>query len=566
MTLLEGTLADVDLASLAAGTSLGRSSLRLELRNASGQPIGTLVFKAGYVVSAIAGAMRGRAALRMLLSSGGDTRFRLAREPLDHARSGPLASIEELVRLGGAADATRPVASPVGRDGIATRAQEPLRRPALRAAVRILMMHGRLDEFDLFTLLQTTGLGRQLIEIEIRDRDGSALGTVSVKGGKIVFAQAVDIFGIAAVGELMSSPRSFQFAAFRITGELRELRELASVSEAGIRLARKASELPDRPVMEGSLSEFDIPTLLQTVGSSRQCYALEIHDELTASGRIILKSGTVVSATAGELAGMRAIRHLMSLHGHERFRVLRLLGEVPANDPLGPIGRVLLEIEILRAGPNDPAVPLDAFAPLDPLDAPEPSSEAPHAPSVAPVPPAIDARIEPARRRGSSARILRWLAPLLVVGGAVGLVLLRRASDPAPVEPHRAPAVSSTAPVQASAPPVPAPQAAPAPRPAQAAAPAPVAPPPTPAVSRAAPPAASAPPAPAAIPAAPPVMTIRNAQLALKQLGYHPGSLDAAYGRHTRAALVRFQRAQRLRVTGALDQATWQAILSRWTP
>ena len=57
-----------------------------------------------------------------------------------------------------------------------------------------------------------------------------------------------------------------------------------------------------------------------------------------------------------------------------------------------------------------------------------------------------------------------------------------------------------------------------------------------------------------------------NAQLALKQLGYDLGPLDRNYGHHTRAALVRFQRAQRLRATSILDQETWRAIVSRWTP
>jgi hypothetical protein len=49
---------------------------------------------------------------------------------------------------------------------------------------------------------------------------------------------------------------------------------------------------------------------------------------------------------------------------------------------------------------------------------------------------------------------------------------------------------------------------------------------------------------------------IREAQRALRELGYPPGPIDGVVGRRTRSALVRYQRSERIPVTGYLDAET----------
>jgi g-D-glutamyl-meso-diaminopimelate peptidase len=61
-------------------------------------------------------------------------------------------------------------------------------------------------------------------------------------------------------------------------------------------------------------------------------------------------------------------------------------------------------------------------------------------------------------------------------------------------------------------------------------------------------------------------MSVRNAQLALKRLGYDPGPLDNVYGRLTRNAVIQLQRAQHLPATGVLDRETWSAIVAQLIP
>jgi cytosine/adenosine deaminase-related metal-dependent hydrolase len=49
---------------------------------------------------------------------------------------------------------------------------------------------------------------------------------------------------------------------------------------------------------------------------------------------------------------------------------------------------------------------------------------------------------------------------------------------------------------------------------------------------------------------------VRDAQRALRELGYAPGPIDGVIGAKTRSALTRYQQAQRLPATGQLDAET----------
>ncbi|HET7876721.1 MAG TPA: peptidoglycan-binding domain-containing protein [Methylomirabilota bacterium] len=57
-------------------------------------------------------------------------------------------------------------------------------------------------------------------------------------------------------------------------------------------------------------------------------------------------------------------------------------------------------------------------------------------------------------------------------------------------------------------------------------------------------------------PTAPEPRFVRDAQRALRELGYGPGPVDGVIGARTRAALTRYQQAQRLPTTGDLDAET----------
>jgi hypothetical protein len=57
--------------------------------------------------------------------------------------------------------------------------------------------------------------------------------------------------------------------------------------------------------------------------------------------------------------------------------------------------------------------------------------------------------------------------------------------------------------------------------------------------------------------AAPPAPRfVREAQRALRDLGYQPGPLDGVVGPRTKAALAKYQQAERIQVTGRLDSET----------
>ncbi len=57
--------------------------------------------------------------------------------------------------------------------------------------------------------------------------------------------------------------------------------------------------------------------------------------------------------------------------------------------------------------------------------------------------------------------------------------------------------------------------------------------------------------------AAPPAPRfVREAQRALRDLGYRPGPLDGIVGPRTKQALARYQQAEQIQVTGRLDSET----------
>jgi hypothetical protein len=595
--LLSGTLADLDLASIAATTSLGRSSLRLDLRGPGGDLIGSLVLKAGRVVSATAGATHGREALRVMMSASRDARFQLARESRELADSA-VASVEELGRLRHRPIQPRTARPPPIRNGGPrfARASSGL-GPTARSASRVQMMQGRLDEFDLLTLLQSIGVGRQLVELEIRNRAGAQLGAVRVKSGKVVSAHARGSAGVEAIFELIRASESFEFTAFRVSADLDETPALASVAEISFRFAGAALQQPDAApagpsvpdlddaratqaadpprtatraprtraashddhvasttpdaVMEGRLSEYDVRTLLEVLAATRQHARLQILDPgQPPLGEIALKAGRIVSSQAGILHGREAIAFLLGVSPRLAFRVLTGSRELESHEPLGTVQEVLASIPSARSS-----------------------------------------------RAGGMARILRWALPLsLVVGGGLVVLFMRDESLLRPRTPERTPIAARElpAPVETNAPPVPA-EPAPPPRtepvpaavasqPSEASPPPVASQPPDVPVPPASPVAVSPPPAQDApspltapddadsLPARPAGARaqrrqgIQNAQSALKQLGYNPGPIDNVYGRRTRIAIVQFQRAQGLPATGFLDRETWSALVAQLIP
>jgi peptidoglycan hydrolase-like protein with peptidoglycan-binding domain len=53
---------------------------------------------------------------------------------------------------------------------------------------------------------------------------------------------------------------------------------------------------------------------------------------------------------------------------------------------------------------------------------------------------------------------------------------------------------------------------------------------------------------------------VREAQRALRDLGYHPGPIDGTFSPRTRLALEKYQLAEKLPVTGQLDAETMERL------
>jgi hypothetical protein len=385
VTLLSGTLAELDLPSLAAVTSLGRTSLRLEVDDAAGQPIGHVVLKAGRVISASAGPLRGRSALRQILGASADARFHLRRETLDLSDLHALAAVDKLPeidagrsRLAQASTPPPPPSVPLVRPAPRETSAPFAMRPGTSARVR--MMEGGLDEFDLATLLQVMGMGRNCVEIEILRRGGGAVGKVWVKSGKLVAASAGPMEGIAAISELLTARDGFQFAAFRVDADLDQAAALANISELILSTEPRdmhSVHAESVPIMEGSLADFDVATLLQTVAGGRQHCVLELRDDRDLVGMIRVKAAMVLSASAGSAHGLAALRQLLSMSAPHWFRLLRISGEVEQQHPLGTVSQLLIDAgpPVARPPMRDTVKALPPVAFAAPADAPAPAHQ-----------------------------------------------------------------------------------------------------------------------------------------------------------------------------------------------
>jgi hypothetical protein len=300
------------------------------------------------------------------------------------------------------------------------------------------------------------------------------------------------------------------------------------------------------PLMDGTLMDFDLRTLLEVLAVTRQhsrLVLLDAHDH--AIGEIRMKAGFVLSVQAAGKDGAEALAIMLALPRVYRFRVLSDLQAV-SSEWIGSIANLLAAATVRNSDTAErptrflwAAIPI-SFAIGGAIVFFLARTDRPKA-TPAPVPVVAPAAIQPA-------------APL---------------PGPAPAAEAKAATTTSEAPAAAQ------------PSEPAAAASEPAAPASEPAA------AASEPAAPASEPAAAPVgdgdapevdrgaaperesvtvgMSVRSAQNALRRLGYDPGPSDNRYGKRTRAAILQFQLKHELPPTGYLDRETWSGIVAALT-
>ena len=347
--IIAGTLEELDLHVIMEVMSLGRQRLRLDVSRATGEPIGHVVLKAGRVVGArCAGGLLGDAALATILQAERSARFQIVKEN----ESGQ--TVDHPITI---TDRRAPPPPPKSQD------------PSIG---RTRVMEGSLSDFDLPTVLQTIGVGRQFIEVEVFV-DNHLSGLIRVKAGKVVIARCGDFEGVPAIKRLLEVPPSARFVASRLTGAPDE-RPLGSLNAILLeaRAARPhrptapyadTANLPRVSVLQGQLTDFDLRILLQTIGSGRQHIGVDVYDAEKLIGTIYTKSGMVISARAGLLTAEAAFHLLLQAPQHSRFEVFRVLADVPGAQPMGTISALLLDEHVNGVAVDPEWTEVDPIAP-----------------------------------------------------------------------------------------------------------------------------------------------------------------------------------------------------------
>jgi chromosome partitioning protein len=187
-TVMEGDFGEFDLASVIQVVSIGRQFTGIEVMDETGQVIGTLFMKSGKILSARSGSASGLDAVSTLLRGTRHKRFSVYRTPHSTGVMRPVGSVcEVLMRL----------------------TEDP------RSSERVLVMEGSFVDFDLLSVLQVIGIGRQYTVLEVSAPNGRTLGQVTVKAGKVLSAEADGVSGVEAIRRLAGAPRDSRFTVFR---------------------------------------------------------------------------------------------------------------------------------------------------------------------------------------------------------------------------------------------------------------------------------------------------------------------------------------------------------------
>lgn len=406
--VLNGRLSDFAVSTLLHAFSLGRTVMSLEVLSSTGEVVGSVLLKSGKVLAATAGSLSGPEALEILMRER-KARFRVFSEGTPVYQHRPIGSVAELTSEG-ARLPTRP-----DNDSMSSAVTDP---GASDSGVRprIPVMAGSLSEFDVASLMRVVSSGRQHTAIEILNEASNVTGTIFLKAGKVVSARAGSVEGVAAVCEILELPPNFNFAIFRVPteapyeaiGSVDEILRLATdpmratsgVVRVGSSQHPPSDGIQRSRVMEGSVADADVPSLLQVLGSSRQYTELEFfRADGTFAGEIHIKAGKMLRATADELDGVLAVRRLIGAPPDFRFRASRRMTESDLPPPVGAIGEILMRaisehpparsdqplsiVSELPVPPSAPprVAPLPAALPTIPrVSAPESSADVPTAP------------------------------------------------------------------------------------------------------------------------------------------------------------------------------------------
>jgi len=211
--------------------------------------------------------------------------------------------------------------------------------------MRTTVMEGSLSEFDLQSVMQVVSLGRQYTGVDLFDESGTLVGTLFLKSGKILSAKSGSLSGLDAVSTLLRNSRQKRFSVYRTERFSDTHSPVGSVGEVLLKMMASEATSPERiAVMEGSLSEFDLLTVLQVVSIGRQFTGVEV---LTPDGRLLgrieLKAGKVVSAKSDHLNGIDAIRRLLRSPRDSRFVVNRSKAELSEHH-VGSLAQILMQL------------------------------------------------------------------------------------------------------------------------------------------------------------------------------------------------------------------------------
>lgn len=200
------------------------------------------------------------------------------------------------------------------------------------------IVRGPLHDLDVGSLLSALRLGRQYLTLEVYDAAGDCTGVVAVKAGHIVSASVDGYTGTEAVQRLLQRRDATDFRVL-----LQPIAADTALEPLGTIAAMTSETAARTRVMEGTLDEqLSLSDVLRGLAFTRQHVTLVLSAaEGQVLGEVAVKANKVLSARAGDLVALPALRQLQRAPLGSRFVVFTETQNVAQLHPLGTVAEVL---------------------------------------------------------------------------------------------------------------------------------------------------------------------------------------------------------------------------------
>lgn len=348
--IMEGKFSDYTLDQVLQVVSIGRQYIEMELSADNDDEYGNIIIKSGQVLSVNLGNLNGFDAFTQFFSTP-FIRFRVFLIEALKDIPDPIDSLNNMLENIDKTSSTGAVSPKIKTQSIIEKSE---------------IMKGNFSDYSLEQVLQVISIGRQYISLNLIAESSNDSGNIIIKNNQVLSVKAGQLTNVAAFHHLFKQPL-VQFQACLIEplnnppvaiGSVSQLLAKVNTNKGNSSLEKKSDKVQttitertqtetetETDIMRGDFSDYCLDQVLEVVSIGRQYICLELHSKnSTKPGKIIIKSGKVISVNFGELNKYEAFEKLYN-GPLLRFRVYLHNDQDNPPNPVGSIDELLVKVK-----------------------------------------------------------------------------------------------------------------------------------------------------------------------------------------------------------------------------